>query len=1254
MALSIVASQSEDVINVSLGAQSSPFAVAEQLQNQDAVEVVEDSIKETAEAPQPATLEASLPPQQGEYHDELYSLSPQGRASLEKRMAAASLVASPPAKRGELQQSNARHSTTARNKQDKPNLAGAVSESGMFRDLVTNGATVHKSKQSNALQTPQDSHADFVNGRNGEGPQSDPSLNSKLGMSGGGLVNSSRMNKPANTQAEYMSKPSQSASIHLTGAADKTTNLAKKLASTMAPAVVPTSAMAALQKRRQGRRTSRQEDSRGITTSSPITNSKSTSVAPHATPTLQRDPNLQTTARPGSTKQQAEERRSAGKQQPRTHVESTGAAKFERYGLLLKPAISKPLSRKNGMLAGNIPTPTEPVGEPHRERKAATQATSERRNMAPSYNLLEVNGSDHDHRLKCSSNSTAQSRQRKRTIYDLPQSLDEETASRPAKKPKTKAAPNSKPRVEARSCNGEPKTNLSSPRRNPRRSVRQNQGGGTIWDIKTNNTSARTKSARESAEREAATPSSTRNENPEAFEQSVVDDGNAVAKPAGSLVGVNATAMDDDPSPLDKAREMTVTTPAAQDTAPRKVSTSPQTQGATQQDAIILSDGNESNSPSATTPRSDKSPSTGPLGTVLHHAAPMTAKTPTIYHSSPPLGPGRAAMLNGTGLMDIKTSQRATIISFDKAGPRNQGSISFEKQRGPDAARSNRSSLAPSALSEASKTEHRFRPVTKQQAGMSPTPTSVKSFKRVRQAPLPNVAKDVSDALTGFMKNSSRCTDEEMGATHRRPAIAASASQSKPSTLPQVEDDGVALVDNFDDRLSVKGGQFLKAKPTPSATLERTASQLAMPPPPPHAAKLPNSDPGETTKFMPDSRNIVSLQRKLADDAIERGDRKRSRDAIGREMSNELRVRKEIKDSEAIQSQRKPTPSENGASHKFESFMNSSRKASRQGSHGSQKVDMHGSPVPEGMNVPEQWTALETFSQLARLCSDSVENTIVKRKSRKASESQIVGLSVKEPEVLLSNSKPLPAAPLEPSRTMTSVVAAHHNHPSKEHQIQPQMSDPFARSEESRKQTLQESTTSSFVQKLRQAITDKHASDQPSTGLRKASEDLDETLVASEQTHREFRGQPSLRSESSSSVSSSSSKPEDTSHNDVGSWRKALQPHQMNLFDQLVVVSHTLVRHLVDRETAARGMVEEYRLRGTALIEQMELDQAREYQQHVQRLEENKKRLSKELSDCNKSLKESMAAVKDMQGRRSAAGRGVVAKKLESVMATYC
>ncbi|KAL8797615.1 MAG: hypothetical protein Q9182_007178 [Xanthomendoza sp. 2 TL-2023] len=125
--------------------------------------------------------------------------------------------------------------------------------------------------------------------------------------------------------------------------------------------------------------------------------------------------------------------------------------------------------------------------------------------------------------------------------------------------------------------------------------------------------------------------------------------------------------------------------------------------------------------------------------------------------------------------------------------------------------------------------------------------------------------------------------------------------------------------------------------------------------------------------------------------------------------------------------------------------------------------------------------------------------------------------------------------------------------------------------------------------------------------------DPDATLVEIADVQRAARTRrratPVSRSTSSPDTSqeqSRSSQGSDAENAARKRWRDALEPHQKDTLGVLYEISHQLVGHLIDRETAANDVVNDYQRRGTRLIENLADDLKKGVDQHVSKVKERR------------------------------------------------
>lgn len=696
-----------------------------------------------------------------------------------------------------------------------------------------------------------------------------------------------------------------------------------------------------------------------------------------------------------------------------------------------------------------------------------------------------------------------------------------------------------------------------------------------------------------------------------------------------------------------------------------------QIRGASQQDAIVLSDRQEPSSPLQSPPKKIDKELTGAQGQDLGSRVP---KTPSIFPSSPPLR--RAAGITGaqgaagSALVNTDTAKKATIISFDRSGPRNQGSLSAKKV-GAGSLLESRTSLPPNVFL-GSDQSGRSKYAAERLHGRSSAVTTLKSAKTTRAAlPVSNVAESVTEALAGFTKKHPPTTNAKMD-TVVQTIAAPKPNVHAPLAVPRVvPDDDFTYIDDFDGPTLVDDHASAnnESKLIPQKPL--TASQTLMPAPAKKVAdeKMPRRAPtvpsmaaakGHTASqkaVVPAADTSRAPKRALDSETNAESPKKRPRTTQTSRENNHASTEASLATRD-VQKIAKQALSRSQTQQPLEPARRASRKPSRQASQN--KVDMHGSPIPEGLIVADTTTALETYSQQAKLSSDAPFGDVTAtRKATAVDKSDHILLPPdlpppsRQPEVLSSNRKVRPAGPQEESQAITRVVARNAKKLFVQDDSTEPSTDPFTSSEEERKEPR---GGSKFANELKRMTVEAQVQNNAAVHEQEVDHDPDKTLVEPEQPLYNANKRVQSYSSDSSSDMSAVSDNSSASVRNLATWRNALKPHELNLFDELVHVSHRVVRHLVDRETAATDIVDDYRRRGTTLIEQMELSHAQEYQKYVETLKERKKRLRKGLSECSLKLKGVSVAVANGQQRDyEQTHSGVdVQKKLQSVLNRYC
>ncbi|KAK3718317.1 hypothetical protein LTR37_005130 [Vermiconidia calcicola] len=1250
--------QTQTTINISQDAKSSPETSADarsQVQVENMIDRVEDSVEDMPKIFQGGAVQRPPSTQhEQEPEDELYSLSPQVKASQKKTKTATGLAK--PAMQNGSEQRNDTGDFDERDAsyQGRSNAAGL----SVVDALLLNGATVHEARPKQPIRAKGEAQITDLNGDVDELQASDDGLSGPIG-----------------SHPKSSKRPQSSTSAGRPNALD-ITSLPDGRATARVTTKAETSAVAALQARRQAQADGAEPGSRKSVLAA-TAGSMSTSVAGHRRPQLQA---------------------------PRKAVRTPARSAVGDPQTANRPATGKLPPRKTGVTTQRPAETYSKRTQPRTKRHDPEDVSGESDTIAAGQERSDASESVHPAgkgALKAPTRARRERKAKEDMAYRMSPSSSEEESSRPPKKARTSKASTAKPSTKqsAASTATTAKSSkaiapgpsagsaLRSVESKRGRSEKKLQAGHN--DPKAATTArARMKSGSNEEKFEAAVrppatkraPNTQHDEegerenhipNGDLNDESLADFENQVIAYDGDQgsgdLGNAGTVNEAQPHGL--TARLTRPTSGFQgdilvkrdDPSGRRASK--QKQGTSQDDPVILSDQSALSSPRSHTPPLDRVSivANRPRGTTAKAEAP---KTPAVLHSSPPIVGKKSSPAMTKGLVDTNTLKRATIISFGKSGPRNQGSLSAYKGI-PGSARTNRSSFPPAADLAAPSTSSRARLEARNAHGPSSAATSVKSIKTNKSAAPSNVAEDVPDALAGFFKKGKKGKEREAATAGSAPRDGQGLAMP---VAPIPDNDDYTNIDDFE------GTTFVDAQPAEEA-LEDTKlegrpsdSQVAMPPPALKLLKSPRPHKAPTVPLMFGSEHVRDLAKathvmKPAERTKRKIDADMSADIAPKRMRASVEAGRILPDVvQTVQSPSReskihwePTVSHRDNRSVPEPIKRDARKPSRHTSQGSQKVDIHGSPVPQGMFVEGQATVLEVFSQQAGISSDSVPNgTVVTRKGATVQrpdtvlQNQELPPPSRQPQAMSSNRKPLPAPPQEPSRAITSLGRIERGRLMVEDRAEKLATDPFTSSEEARQHPSRTSSSSNFIEQLRRLAT------QDPRGEAQ-QEDPDKTLVEPEKIIRKPKRVVSISSQSSSELSSPAAETPD-SVRDLGVWRNALLPHQMNMFDELVNVAHRIVCHLVDSETAATNIVEDYRRRGIQLIEQMELTHAKQHQKYVATLEERKKRLRKDLSEWSRKLQESTATVSASKRRRvdQRTVQDEVSKKLRDLMAEYC
>lgn len=641
--------------------------------------------------------------------------------------------------------------------------------------------------------------------------------------------------------------------------------------------------------------------------------------------------------------------------------------------------------------------------------------------------------------------------------------------------------------------------------------------------------------------------------------------------------------------------------------------------------------------------------------------------TPSVQGSSPP-------RLIVAGQIEKMRSKKPSFISFTKSGPQNQGTLSTGKARPPR--RSGRPSEPPDDDLPQSRSSKQNKVRGQTSYSSTSTAPNEKSRQHHRPTSHKNVAEDVPHALSGFKKSIAS------------PVLQNQKRQEAPLEPIPDDDEGYAHIDDFDTTVMMAEEDEVACDLGPKEAVQRSRSQIAMPPPLPPPPKAPRpAKMAKSSADLPKDVRSMDLDKRVSEDATTKKVSLATKRGYSGE-SHQDRASKRLRTStqnmaEASQSA-KAREDSNGShmdqaksvfsSQKTQPVLNPARQTSqnpgfRQRSHGSQKVDIQGSPIPAGMIINDKGTVLETFSQQNRLSSDGAGRGVAiaeENSSSKAISPVTERLEFAPPshqtESMSSNKKRKPSGPEDESQGITKMDRAHH----RQHLVNEGSglsTDPFTSAEGHKRPRQGRSSSELFAQlkaqiqnetvnRLKQYPSTPQISDEAIASLRRKpsrqgvregttakfprqqpKHDPDITLVGRESYLGRSTRAISISSASSHASVTTAESPS-SAHEALRVWRNALEPHQMNLFDGLVMVSHKLVRHLVDQETAEKDIAYDYRRHGLNIVEEMERRHARQYKDALKRLRSRRDRSGAKFISYSESLKGKVAEVQKRRRER--------------------
>lgn len=720
--------------------------------------------------------------------------------------------------------------------------------------------------------------------------------------------------------------------------------------------------------------------------------------------------------------------------------------------------------------------------------------------------------------------------------------------------------------------------------------------------------------------------------------------------------------------------------------------------GTSEENPIVLSEHADSSSSSMDSQGSRITAPHPHTGNDMQTNFQKIPQTPVNLRSSPPM-PDTSVLCNSSKeVVDRDGMRKSAIISFDQSGPRNQGL----RKSATNTLLTTRSSIptaganfTPSVTSPAcERSEMKFK------SGPSSVAGTLRTSRSMQTAPPSNVANNVTDALDGFVEKfrKSGSSPEKFGEVMEGAVTPTEHNRLGNKTPePMGPDNHFPSLDYLggSNRLDIGSASTRKLNLLKPTQL-RTASQLAMPPP---AFKISKRTAAGEKSLTLSELDSTILQPVLSGDSC-----KLEATYLKQPHENESLVKPTLKrlcyseisspknenqfaiDSLTLFCESKVSENVTSQPVKDSRKRIAKRVHHKPSRHVSQgRVDIGGSPAPKGYDFPANELVREHYSQHADLSSERSLDERFMRSDNNRSQSQYKSGVVEEklipashqPEVFSSNRKQQPASPGKESQAITTIAVGIVD---KENIVVRDAvtpaTDPFTTSEQTRCVADQAPISLSIGEQLQASSTAQRdlsaelpGSPEPGTihtnsprfDQRKERE-CNTSMTLPEQPHGSRMVSTGITSHdeaerSSKNVARRRVSTEDTSiTHGLGIWRSTLQPHQRNLFDELVNISHRLVSNLVTREDVMRDMIDDYRRCGIRLAEDMERDIAEKYQKYSLDLTDRKEKLRRDLSEFSEKLTECTDAVKEarFQRMKQASERAEEERKLREVMEKVC
>lgn len=630
--------------------------------------------------------------------------------------------------------------------------------------------------------------------------------------------------------------------------------------------------------------------------------------------------------------------------------------------------------------------------------------------------------------------------------------------------------------------------------------------------------------------------------------------------------------------------------------------------------------------------------------------------------SSPPQIPSARKASSKTPAFADR-ARKATIIGFDKFGPRNQGALLSSTKR-PRTDRSSSPLMQDSVIAtKKGKGKRAVDDESSRPRSDSARPRSRDTSHKQGSSSVGNVAETMGDAfnsLLAFKRPASMDPPPEPPSKRRK------ADESLPSIDPKIgvdeNSDVEAFLQNDDSNIDIEAvmPRSPEADHRPAlkpVTSDRTTSQIIMPPPsrqPPRVEKPQSSQPHPLLLENMSKRNIVSFDQPetLEASAHHSATKKQSTAPKGSTVpvSNGLKALALKSSLPNVVSgfdahiERLPLdtgleqgPEKHEAKKPFKCH-NETRVVRRRSS---RTVDTGGSPVPQDMDIAEDTTVLETYtrngkSPIPQNLGSSEQQSILEPGAKPSDANLRSYLREVSPRRIGVNHSGRQRVLHDEDYGALSDLRNHQFYSMLRQKKKDYHDERDPQPAQSRQSDSSSKLTKLMDDKINQLqshinlskvgpITKKHPVNPTAVDKHKAA------TVDVLASGARLASTGNLAAAKESVREHTDNRAQEKYDQDLAIWRSALRPHQLKLHDELTNIAHRLTQHLVDDEVTLARSVEDYRRRSLTVIEKMEAQRCELYRRLEESLERKREAVKDELRVFERVLQGCKHGVTEMR-----------------------